>query len=298
MDFDVIIIGGSYAGLSAALTLGRSLRKVLVIDDQQPCNAPTPHSHNFLTHDGEKPADISKKARLEVAKYLNVNFLDTKAVSAFKKDDGFIVEVENGTVFSCRKILLSSGLKDIMPNIKGFSNCWGISVLHCPYCHGYEVKNQKIGLLMNGEHAFDMAKNLYNWNKELVVLTNGKAEFSEEQINKLKEKFIEIIEDELAEIVHKDGNLQSVVFKNGKKLPLVAIYARPEIAQKGELYEQLNCELTENRTIKVDEFYRTPISGVFAAGDCASLFRSLGGVTAAGTMAAVMINKEIINEDF
>lgn len=298
MDFDVIIIGGSYAGLSAALTLGRSLRKVLVIDDQQPCNAPTPHSHNFLTHDGEKPADISKKARLEVAKYLNINFLDTKAVSAYKKDDGFIVEVEHGAVFTSRKILLSSGLKDIMPDIKGFSNCWGVSVLHCPYCHGYEVKDQKIGLLMNGEHAFDMAKNLYNWNKELVVLTNGKAQFNEEQINKLKEKSIEIIEDELAEIVHKDGNLQRVVFKNGKDLSLVAMYARPEISQKGELFKQLNCELTENGTIKVDEFYRTPITGVFAAGDCASLFRTLGGVTAAGTMAAVMINKEMINEDF
>ncbi|WP_316804754.1 NAD(P)/FAD-dependent oxidoreductase [Pedobacter nototheniae] len=298
MDFDVIIIGGSYAGLSAALTLGRSLRKVLVIDDQKPCNAPTPHAHNFLTHDGDKPADIAKKARLEVARYLNINFLDEKAVSAYKQDEGFIVEVENGTSFSARKILLSNGLKDIMPDIKGFSNCWGISVLHCPYCHGYEVQNQKIGLLMNGDQAFDMAKNLNNWNKDLVILTNGEAQFTGSQLDKFKEKSIEIIEDEIAEITHKNGNLKSVVLKSGKELPLVAIYARPEIEQNGLLFKHLNCELTENGTLKVDEFYKTNIKGVYAAGDCASLFRTLGGVTAAGTMAGVMLNKEMINEDF
>lgn len=298
MDFDVIIIGGSYAGLSAALTLGRSLRKVLVIDNQKPCNAQTPHSHNFLTHDGEKPADISKQARLEIAKYNNISFLDTQAISAHKKDEDFIVKVENGTIFSTRKILLSTGLKDIMPDIKGFSNCWGISVLHCPYCHGYEVRNEKIGLLMNGDPAFDMAKNLNNWNKELVILTNGKAQFTEEQMIKLKVNSIEIIEDEITEIEHENGELKNIVFKSRNKLPLVVIYAKPEIEQKGDLFEQLNCKLTDNKTVKIDEFNRTTTAGVYAAGDCASLFRSLAPVTAAGTMAAIMLNKEMINEDF
>ncbi len=298
MDFDVIIIGGSYAGLSAALTLGRSTRNVLIVDAGKPCNRQTPHSHNFLTHDGDRPAEISKVARAEVLKYPTVRFLEGKAISAKKMKDGFSVGVESGQNFIGRKLLLAAGLKDTLPDIKGLAACWAISAIHCPYCHGYEVKNEKIALLMNGEHAFEMAKNLYLWNKDLTILTNGKSQLDSEQTEKLKSKSITILEEEIIELEHQNGQLENIVFKNGMKVSFKAIYVKPEIEQHINFNAQLGFELTDLKTIKVNEQQQTTAMGVYAAGDCTTLFRSLSIVTAAGTMAAVMINKELISEDF
>jgi len=298
MDFDVIIIGGSYAGLSAALTLGRATRNVLIIDAGEPCNWQTPQSHNFLTHDGDQPAMITKAAKAEVLKYPTVRFLKEMAVSGVRIDEGFSISLENGASFTARKVLLATGLKDVLPAIKGFHECWGISVIHCPYCHGYEVRDEKIGLLMNGDHAYDMAKNLHLWNNDLSILTNGKSQFTVEQTEKLKAKSITILEEEIIEIEHVDGELKQIVFENGEKLALKAIYARAEVVQHNHLFRDLGCELTELNTIKVNEQQQTTAKGVYAAGDCATMFRSLSIVTAAGTMAAVMLNKEMISEDF
>lgn len=298
MDFDVIIIGGSYAGLSAALTLGRATRNVLVIDAGKPCNRQTPHSHNFLTHDGDKPAVIYKAAKAEVLKYPTVRFLEGQAISAKQIDGGFSISLENSENFTARKILLATGLKDVLSDIKGLAECWAISAIHCPYCHGYEVKNEKIGLLMNGEHAFEMAKTLNHWNKDLTILTNGKSQLSAEQTEKLKSKSITIIEYEVAELLHNNGYLKDVVFKNGEKIALKAIYLKSDVEQHGNFNEQLGFELTDLKTIKVDEQQQSTAKGVYAAGDCATLFRSLSIITAAGTMAAVVMNKEMISEDF
>jgi len=298
MDFDVIIIGGSYAGLSAALTLGRSTRYVLIIDAGKPCNRHTPHSHNFLTHDGDRPADIAKAAKAEVLKYPTVSFLEGKAISAKQIGIGFTIGLEDGGNFTARKILLATGLKDTLPNIKGLAACWAISAIHCPYCHGYEVKNEKIALLMKGDHAFEMAKNLHLWNKDLTILTNGKSGFTAEQSEKLKSKSISILEEEVVELEHQNGQLENIIFKNGKKVAFKAIYIKPEIDQHVNFSGQLGFELTDLKTIKVNKQQQTTAKGVYAAGDCTTLFRSLPIVTAAGTMAAVMINKELISEDF
>src|SRR5688500_3542764 len=135
-SFDVIIIGGSYAGLSAAMALGRSLRNVLVIDSGNACNKQTPHSHNFITNDGNTPAEIAKKAKEQVMQYDTVKFLTGLATIARKSESGFEIETQNGEVFRSAKLLISTGISDIMPPIQGFAECWGISVLHCPYCHG------------------------------------------------------------------------------------------------------------------------------------------------------------------
>ena len=166
-NFDVIIVGGSYSGLSAAMSLGRSLREVLVIDSGLPCNRQTPYSHNFITQDGEKPAAISAKAKLQVALYKTIHFYNGLAVEAVKRENGFEISTKSGEVFSARKILFATGVKDLLPEIKGFGDCWGISVLHCPYCHGYEVKNEKTAFIANGEMAFEYAKLISNWTKDL-----------------------------------------------------------------------------------------------------------------------------------
>lgn len=298
MDFDVIIIGGSYAGLSAGLALGRSMRKVLIIDSGKPCNAQTPNSHNFLTHDGDTPLYIATNAKAEVLKYPTVSFLNDAVIAAKHLENGVEIETEGDGIFSARKVLIATGLKDVMPDIKGFADCWAISVIHCPYCHGYEVRNERIGLMMNGDMAFEMAKNLYHWNKDLTILTNGTSQFNEEQSEKLESKSITIIEDELQEFQHHNGVLQNIIFKNGKHLALKAVYARPQMKQHAELYIDLNYELIESGLIKINEQYQTTAKGIYAAGDCISPARGLSVVTASGTMAAVMINRAMISEDF
>ncbi len=152
-NFDVIIIGGSYSGLSAALALGRSLRHVLIIDSGKPCNEQTPHSHNFLTHDGETPRSIASKAKEEVSKYETVHFHSGLAVRGEKTDSGFEITTEAGESFTAKKLIFATGVRDIMPEIDGISECWGISVIHCPYCHGYEVRGEKTGLELGLTHT-------------------------------------------------------------------------------------------------------------------------------------------------
>lgn len=153
--YEVIIIGGSYAGLSAAMSLGRALRNVLIIDSSDACNKQTPHSHNFITQDGNKPAEISEKAKKQVLNYSTIEFLNDFVVSIEKKEN-FIIKSSN-EIFEAEYLILATGVKDIMPNIPGFSECWGISVIHCPYCHGYEVKEQKTGFI---EINFSFSKSL------------------------------------------------------------------------------------------------------------------------------------------
>jgi thioredoxin reductase len=170
--FDVIIIGGSYSGLSAAMSLGRALRQVLVIDSGLPCNRQTPHSHNFITQDGEKPAVISAKAKLQVEYYNSVQFYSGLATEAVKTQNAFEITTESGKVFYAKKILFATGVKDLLPEIPGLAECWGISVIHCPYCHGYEVKQQKTAIIANGAMGFEYAKMISNWTKDLRILTN------------------------------------------------------------------------------------------------------------------------------
>lgn len=298
MDFDVIIIGGSYAGLSAALTLGRATRKVLIVDSGKPCNKQTPHSHNFLTHDGERPADISAKAKAEVLAYPNVKFMDGNVDQSRKIMDGFEVVLKTKESFSSRKILLATGLKDTLPAIKGFAECWGITVIHCPYCHGYEVKNEKVGLMMNGDHAFEMAKMISLWNSDLTLFTNGESQLTAAQMEKLTTKSIKIIEDEIIEIEHHHGILEKVVLSTGEEIALTALYARSEVSQHHAFHTQLGFELTEFNTIKINEQQETTAKGVYAAGDCTTLMRSLSVTNASGAMAGVMINREMLAEDF
>ena len=298
MDFDVIIIGGSYAGLSAALALGRATRKVLIVDSGKPCNRQTPHSHNFLTHDGDTPAAISAKAKADVLKYPTVRFIDGNVEKASKTPGGFDVSLETGESFSARKILLATGLKDTLPSIKGFSACWGITVIHCPYCHGYEVKNEKVGLMMNGEHAFEMAKMISLWNSDLTLLTNGKSQLTTAQTEQLRSKSIKIVEDEIIELEHNNGILENVILSTGEKVSLKALYARSEVSQHKDFDIQLGFELTEFNTIKINEQHETTAKDVYAAGDCTTLMRSLSFINSAGTIAGIMINRGIISEDF
>ncbi|MEP6805077.1 MAG: NAD(P)/FAD-dependent oxidoreductase [Flavobacterium sp.] len=296
--YDVIIIGGSYSGLSAAMSLGRSLRHVLVIDSGLPCNRQTPHSHNFITQDGEEPAVISAKAKLQVEFYDTVEFYQGLAISADKTDIGFEIKTDSGKVFSAKKVLFATGVKDLLPEIPGFAECWGISVIHCPYCHGYEVKKEKTAVVANGNMGFEYAKMISNWTKDLRLITNGKSTLTWEQTQILNKHNVEIIEDEIDAIEHQNGNIQNIIFRNETKISVKAIYFKAPFKQHCTLPETLGCELTEQGLLKVDGFQKTTVPGIFASGDCHIQARSVAMAVSSGSFAGAMINKEIIDEEF
>lgn len=297
-NFDVIIVGGSYAGLSAAMALGRSLRNVLIIDSSQPCNRQTPHSHNFLTQDGATPYEIAEQGKKQVLKYDTIKLIDGLATKGQKEDNLFVIELQTGETFKAKKVLFATGVKDILPDIKGFSECWGISVLHCPYCHGYEVKHEKTGIIANGDLGFELSRLIDNWTKNLTLFTNGPSTLSNDQAKKLAEHKITIIEKEVSHLDHNKGYIQKIVFKDGTTETVNAVFARGSFEQHCEIPKMLGCELTEQGYIKIDDFHRTTVQGMYAAGDNTTMFRAVSAAVAAGTKAGAMINKDLIDEAF
>ncbi|MEH6659704.1 NAD(P)/FAD-dependent oxidoreductase [Leeuwenhoekiella marinoflava] len=302
MDFfkayEVIIIGGSYSGLSAAMTLGRSLRSVLIIDGEKPCNRQTPHAHNFLTQDGEKPNVIAQKAKEQVLNYDSVHFLGDFALKGKKTREGFEIITKSGKTFGARKLIVASGIKDLMPEIKGFSECWGITAIHCPYCHGYEFKSEKTAIMANGERAFHMASLVNNLTDELCILTQGTPDFDVKQLDKLKRYNISIIETPVKEIIHENGELQQVVLEDGTCLVLKAVYAALPFEQSSNIPMELGCSLTETGHLQVDMFQKTEVYGIYACGDNTSKMRSVAHAVATGNIAGSMVNHELIQEDF
>lgn len=297
-QYDIIIVGGSYAGLAAGMALGRALRKVLIIDSGNPCNKQTPHSHNFLTNDGKTPKEITNLAKRQVRAYDSVEFLDALVTSGKKTENGFEVQVQTGERYSTKKIVFATGIKDSMPDIPGFAECWGISVIHCPYCHGYEVRYQKTGILANGDVGFELAALISNWTKDLILYTNGKSTLSELQMKKLQNHSIYVIETEIERLEHQNGYIRSIVFSDGNKADITALYARLPFEQQSMIPESLGAELTADGYVKVDAAQKTTIDGVYACGDNATRMRTIANAVSMGTTTGLMLNKELIGEDF
>jgi len=296
--FDVIIIGGSYAGLSAAMALGRSLKNVLIIDSGKPCNRQTPHSHNFLTRDGETPANLAAISKAQVSAYPTLKFLDGLAESAKKTGNGFSITTADQQIFNAKKLIIAAGVKDIFPSIKGFAECWGISVLHCPYCHGYEVKGKATGVIANGEIGFEFTKLISNWTKDLTLFTNGATDINPDDQAKLFTKNINIVEKEIEEIIHQNGIVKYLKFKDGSNQKLDAIYARVGVEHNTKVITDLNIELSEQGYIAINTFKQTNVAGVYAAGDCTTMMRSVASSVADGNSAGAILNKELVSEAF
>ncbi|MBO0949561.1 NAD(P)/FAD-dependent oxidoreductase [Fibrella forsythiae] len=295
--YDVLIIGGSNAGLSAAMLLGRSLRRVLVIDAGKPCNQQTPHSHGFLTRDGETPAAISAIAREQVSHYPTVEFWADTAISATQVRNGFTVTTAGGASVSARKLLLTTGIADIMPDLTGFAECWGISVLHCPYCHGYEVHSQPLGVLANGETGYELATLIQHWTGKLTLYTNGSSTLTEAQRQTMEQLHIPIVETPVAALEHNAGQLTALRFTDGTRAHPTAIFARVPFQHHTDIASQLGCAMTKNNLIQATEFGETNVPGLFAAGDTTNPFRQVGIAIANGSKAAAWINRELITED-
>ena len=295
--FDAIIIGGSYAGLSAAMALGRSLRQVLIIDSGDPCNKQTPHSHNFLTQDGKTPMEISTLAKQQLGHYPTVHFHQGFAEGASGSSGAFQVGTSTGEAFGAKKMILASGIRDLMPEIEGFAECWGTSVIHCPYCHGYEFRDRATGIMATGEKAYHLASLVHNLTKELTLFMDRDA-VTAEQAQKLRGHAIRFEPRKIVALEHEGGKLKRVLFGDGDGIELEALYAGLPFEQHSLLPFDLGCGFTEAGHIQVDMLQRTTVEGIYACGDNSSPMRSLAQAIHAGNMAGAALNRELALEDF
>ncbi len=285
------------AGLSAALVLGRSSRSVLVVDSGKPCNRQTHHSHNFITRDGETPAQLTKLAREQALAYQTVHYLNGRVNTLSKNAADFDLTTDSQIRIKARKVLLATGLEDIMPPIDGFAESWGISVLHCPYCHGYEVRNQPLGVLITGEHTVDYVGLIHHWSQNLTLFTNGTGTLAPDQRSALNRLNVPIIETPIARIKHEHGLMNAIMLQDGRQVDLRALFAPVPFRQHSDLAQQSGCTLTPTGLIQVTLVGQTSVPGLFAAGDTSSPMRQLAVASASGVAAGAGINRELVTEE-
>ncbi|MDY8024121.1 NAD(P)/FAD-dependent oxidoreductase [Paenibacillus polymyxa] len=299
MLYDCAIIGGGPAGLNAALVLGRARRSVALIDNHRPRNAVTHASHGFITRDGVTPAEFRRVAYEEVLRYPSVHHLQTEVVSITKNESRFEVLDSSGLRVQARKLILATGVKEIFPEIEGFYPLYGKSLFNCPYCDGWELRDQPLVLVSESAAIFHTAKLLLNWSKDLIVCTNGQASLSDEQKERLYSKGIIVMEQSIAAFIGHNGQLEHVRFTDGTQVPRAGGFVSPQFVQSAPFGERLGCERTELGGIKTDEAGRTSIPGVYAAGDSSYFMPSqLIFAAADGSRTAASVNMDLTEEDF
>ena len=298
--YDVLVLGGGPAGLSAALALGRVRRSVLICDNERPRNAASSHANNLISQDGINPSEWRKKARLDLKKYETVSFLDGTLTSVEKLETYFQGTFLSGERHTFRKIILAHGVLDVLPTVPGFEELWGKSVFHCPYCHGYEVADMRLGMVDSGGFAEHLLPMLSALSKDIVVFTNGISSISPGFKGFLEKKNIQIFEEKIERLLYQGEILQSVVLKNGTNLERDALFLAPQfpIRMKSNVGEILGCKTTEMGFFQIDDFGRTTVPGVFAAGDIVTFKQSVAGAVALGQAAGAGAAGDLLSEDF
>lgn len=296
---DVVVIGGSFAGLSAAIQLGRARRNVTVLDTSTPRNRFASHAHSILGHDNKPPHEILREAEDQMKPYKTVNIVKKRATTITGEKDNFVVTTEDGESISARRIILAHGVTDIMPeHVEGFAECWGRTVLHCPYCHGYEVADKTLGILyfhpMLSPHVTAM---LCDWSKDLVLFADG-HELAPEFCERLAKKNVRIVQPKVSKIVHVDGILSRIVLEDGSEFELTALFSHPRQRPSADFHTQLNIKTSEmplGTIISVGDNYETSVPGVYAAGDMTVMKQSAPQAMAAGNMAGVLCHHSLLD---
>ena len=294
---DVIIVGGGPAGLSAALVLGRCRRRVLICDTGHPRNAASHGLHGFLTRDGIEPAQFLRLAREQLRPYETVELRQAEVTGARRLASGFEVTLNNGEVISSRKLLLATGVVDDVPSIEGLAELYGRSVFHCPYCDGWEMRDQSLAVYGRGENGLGLTLELLLWSRDLVLCTDGPAELSEDERQRLAHHEIRIREDRIRRLEGSDGALERIVFANGEPLTRSAMFFSTGQRQASDLAEKLGCKFTEQGCVDTGEYETTNVPGLYVAGDASRLVQFVIVAASEGAQAAVAINKELMKED-
>ncbi|MHA3772130.1 NAD(P)/FAD-dependent oxidoreductase [Verrucomicrobiota bacterium sgz303538] len=297
-QFDVIIVGGGPAGLSAALVLGRCRRSVLVIDAGKPRNLAAKAMYGFLSRDGESPHEMLQIARKQIEVYDGVKFRDGDVEKAERGHERFTVTTEDGARFSSRILLLATGIVDEIPKLKSIERFWGTSVHVCPYCHGWEVRDQRIVVHGRGVQGAEFAFEMLGWSRDLIFCTDGPAELPEEYAAKLERMGILVVEEKIAQLEGEGEQLRAVRFESGRALECQALFFSSSQKQCSSLAHQLGCELDEEGALI--EHCGTAASGVpglYVAGNTCTGLQLVIIAAAEGTQAAFKINQALIEAD-
>ena len=294
---DVIIVGAGPAGLSAALMLGRCRRSVLVFDTGHPRNAASQALHGYLTRDGIPPREFLRMAREELGQYDTVSLRDGEVVSAACLESRFEVRLADGQRVTARKLLIATGVVDNLPDIDGFSELYGRSVFHCPYCDGWEVRDQPIAVYGNGERGLGLSLELTAWSRDLVLCTDGPSEIDADGRSRLEKLGIAIREETVERLEGRTGKLTDVVFTDGTRLPRTAMFFTTGQTQRSNLMVQLGCKFNDKGTVRTGKYETTHLPGLFVAGDASRAVQWVVVAAAEGAEAAFAINTDLLKED-
>ncbi|HKP57717.1 MAG TPA: NAD(P)/FAD-dependent oxidoreductase [Polyangiales bacterium] len=297
--YDVVIIGGSYAGLSAALQLGRARRQVLILDAGQRRNRFASHAHGFLGHDGEPPDSIAAKGRAQVLAYPTVSLEKLTATEVSAVPGGFSVRAGDRE-FRSRKLILATGVVDELPAIEGIGERWGSSVFHCPYCHGYELNLGRLGVLATSPHSAMHALLVSEWGGagQTTLYLNGASEPDAQQQALLAARNIRI---ERTPLIAAEGSAPSIDLRlrDGRVERLDGLFLGPRTRLPGPFAEQLGCELEQGPTgsyIKTDFMKQTSVPGVLACGDIANPMTTVSSAVGDGAMAGASVHRSLVFE--
>jgi thioredoxin reductase len=296
--YDVVIVGAGPAGLSAALMLGRCRRSVLLCDTGRPRNAAAHSLNAYLTRDGIRPSDFLALARQELVKYDTVELRPVGIVDAeCGGDKRFAVTLATGERVHARKLLLATGVVDNVPKIDGFLELYGRSVFHCPYCDGWEIRDQPIAIYGRGDRGYGLALELTTWSTDLVLCTDGPSEIDDEGRERLKRNGIVLREEGIARLEGTDGILEHVVFKTGECLPRRALFFTTGQFQRSDLSIRLGCEFNEKGTVRTGKYETTHVEGLYVAGDASRAVQWVVVAASEGAEAAFAINTDLTKED-
>lgn len=295
---DTVIVGGSSAGLSAALVLGRSLRDVVVIDDHQPCNRFSHASHGFMTRDGVAPSELLQIAHKQLERYTTVAHKAATVRHIEKRDTGFEITSSDGSSLQARTILLATGLHDELPRLEGIDALWGKSVFHCPYCDGYEVRDRAIAVYGVDETALHQVMLMRNLTGKLTLCAGEGWTPTAAQRAKLARHGVHVVEQSITALESTGTQLEAVRFADGTRFSISALFIRPKTSHRTPFAHDLGCQVDARGVVQVDLRGRTSAAGVYAAGDLASPIRSVAIAVAQGAAAAYGINADLVDLDF
>ncbi|MEF3303310.1 NAD(P)/FAD-dependent oxidoreductase [Paenibacillus sp. GYB003] len=290
---DVAIIGGGPAGLNAALVLGRARKRVAVIDEGRPRNAVTREAHGFLTRDGISPSEFRRIAMEQIGAYPSVSFVADTAVSVAGADGRFQIATERGTVFASKKLLFAVGLKDRPLQIPGLAEAYGKSAFVCPYCDGWELRDQPLVLIVKGADLMHFAPLISGWTNRFAVCTNGPDELTDAQREELRRHGVPVFESPIRSIDSDDGIVRQVVLEDGTTIPCRGIFFKPELVTGSDLPRTIGCRMTEDGMVVVDDLGKTNVPGVYSAGDAASRRNWAIAAASMGAFAAAALNNEL-----
>jgi thioredoxin reductase len=300
MDFDadVVIVGGGPAGLSAALILGRACRTVIVFDDGRPRNAATHALHGLLSRDGISPAELLRFAREDLKKYPCVRLETAKVKSAATSTRGFTVTLDDGRTVRSRKLLISTGVAENIPDIPGLHDFYGRSIFHCPFCDAWDFRDQTIAVHGRGRRGHGLAMEMLSWTKDLVLCTDGDPELNETQQAQLARNGIRVRTERIMCLEGSDGKLERVRFETGEPVACRALFFSAGQHQKSPLAVMLGAELNRKGTVETGHNETTAVPGLCVAGDASRDVQWVVVAAAEGAEAAYAITQELIREDW